>query len=155
MFSSTISSGERIITTAWKKYDGIAAVEDNKRGKYDHKPTVIDEVMIQSVKDHVNCLDRVDSHYARKDSKKLYLKNIKSTSQMYKLYVEWYDPHKYTNQANKRQYIVNVNFNLAFQKPKKDLCEVCHIFANKPVSNRRRKTEFLGTSSAKKESSIT
>ncbi|KAH9638290.1 hypothetical protein HF086_007393, partial [Spodoptera exigua] len=83
---STISSGEQIITTAWKKYDGIAAVEKDKRGMYDHKPRVIDEVMVQSVKDHVNCLDRVDSHYTRKDSKKLYLNKIKSTSQMHKLF---------------------------------------------------------------------
>lgn len=153
MFLSTISSGERIITTAWKKYDGIAALEEDKRGKYDHKPRVIDEMMIQSVKDHVNCLDRVDSHYARKDSKKLYLNNIKSASQMYKLYVEWYDSNKYTNQANKRQYrdIVNTNFNLAFHKPKKDLCEVCHIFANNQFPTEEEKQSFLEHQAQKKK----
>ncbi|XP_047035469.1 uncharacterized protein LOC124641446 [Helicoverpa zea] len=153
MFLSTISSGERIITTAWKKYDGIAAVEKDKRGMYDHKPRVIDEVMVQSVKDHVNCLDRVDSHYTRKDSKKLYLNNIKSTSQMHKLYVEWYDPNIYNNQANKRQYrdIVNVNFNLAFHKPKKDLCEVCHIFENNQFPTDEEKQRFFEHQAQKKK----
>ncbi|KAF9816539.1 hypothetical protein SFRURICE_010698 [Spodoptera frugiperda] len=76
MFLSTISSGERIVTTAWKKYDGEIAVAEDKRGKYEHRPRVIDDMMVQSVKDHVNSIDRVESHYTRKDSKKLYLNNI-------------------------------------------------------------------------------
>lgn len=32
--------------------------------------------MVQSVKDHVNAIDRVESHYTRKDTKKLHLNNI-------------------------------------------------------------------------------
>lgn len=158
MFLSTISSGERILTTAWKKYDGIAAVEEDKRGKYEHKARVIDEVMIQSVKDHVNCLDRVESHYARKDSAKLYLNNIKSTSQMHKLYVEWYDSSRNvnTNPANIRQYrdIVNANFNLAFHKPKKDKCEVCHIFENNQFPTEEEKTIFLEHQAQKKKARL-
>ncbi|CAH1647341.1 unnamed protein product [Spodoptera littoralis] len=74
MFLSTISSGERIVTTAWKKYDEEISIAEDKRGNYEHKPRVIDDMMVQSVKDHVNSIDRVESQYTRKDSKKLYLK---------------------------------------------------------------------------------
>lgn len=40
---------------------------------------------------------------------------------MYMLYDEWFDTEKYSNRANKRQYmdILNVNFNIRFHKPKK------------------------------------
>lgn len=153
MFLNTISSGERIVTTAWKKYDGLAALEEDKRGRYDHQHRVINEVMVQSVKDHVNCLDRVESHYARRDSKKLYLNNITSTSQMYKLYSEWYDSDKYDNKANIRQYrdIVNDNFNLAFHKPKKDQCEVCHVFTNNQFPSEEEKQTFLAHQDHKKK----
>lgn len=155
MFLSTISSGERIVTTAWKKYDGEIAVAEDKRGKYEHRPRVIDDMMVQSVKDHVNSIDRVESHYTRKDSKKLYLNNITSTAQMFRLYEEWcgWYPGKYTNKANKRQYrdIVNANFNLAFHLPKKDRCDICHVFDNNEFPNEEEKQRFIEHKEHKKK----
>lgn len=155
MFLSTISSGERIVTTAWKKYDGEIAVADDNRGKYEHKPRVIDDMMVQSVKDHVNSIDRVESHYTRKDTKKLYLNNIISTAQMFRLYTEWCEwyPDKYTNKANKRQYrdIVNANFNIAFHLPKKDRCDICHVFDNNEFPNEEEKQRFLEHQEHKKK----
>ncbi|KAF9415327.1 hypothetical protein HW555_006990 [Spodoptera exigua] len=129
MFLNTISAGERIVTTSWKKYDGEMTVSDDKRGKYIHKTNVMDEEMIRSVCDHVKSFSLVESHYIRKDSKKLYLEDVKSASRMFNLYSEWFDSDKYRNKAStKRQYrdILNANFNIGFHKPKKDLCDVCH-----------------------------
>ncbi|KAF9405265.1 hypothetical protein HW555_013933 [Spodoptera exigua] len=129
MFLNTISAGERIVTTSWKKYDGEMTVSDDKRGKYIHKANVMDEEMIRSVCDHVKSFSLVESHYIRKDSKKLYLEDVKSASRMFNLYSEWFDSDKYRNKAStKRQYrdILNANFNIGFHKPKKDLCDVCH-----------------------------
>lgn len=100
--------------------------------------------MLRSVRDHVNSLDRTESHYTRKDSKKLYLNNINSTSRMYDLYAEWFDPKEYTTKANKRQYrdIVNSEFNLAIHKPKKDLCDICHVFRNNQFPIEEEKNAF-------------
>ncbi|XP_047998592.1 uncharacterized protein LOC125235971 [Leguminivora glycinivorella] len=70
MFLNTISSGERIVSTAWKKDRGYDIIEPDNRGKHHHKKTVIDEEMIRSVCDHVNSFPLVESHRIRKDSKK-------------------------------------------------------------------------------------
>lgn len=67
MFLNTISAGERIITTSWKKYDGEISVSGDQRGKYQHKNRVIDEEMTRSVYDHVKSFSLVESHYIRKN----------------------------------------------------------------------------------------
>ncbi|KAH9635798.1 hypothetical protein HF086_002358 [Spodoptera exigua] len=158
MFLNTISAGERIVTTSWKKYDGEMTVSDDKRGKYIHKANVMDEEMIRSVCDHVKSFSLVESHYIRKDSKKLYLEDVKSASRMFNLYSEWFDSDKYRNKAStKRQYrdILNANFNIGFHKPKKDLCDVCHVYCNKEIPTEEEKSAFLKHQSAKKSCSCT
>jgi hypothetical protein len=146
MFLNTISTSERIISTAWKKDYGYDIVEPDKRGKYDHKKTVIDDEMVRSVCDHVKCFPLVESHRIRKDSTKLYLDGVDSVSRMYNLYCEWEDLDKYSNKARtKRQYrdIVNENFNIAIHRPKKDICDVCHTFEGnkKPTEAEIKKQE--------------
>ncbi|KAH9642227.1 hypothetical protein HF086_005557 [Spodoptera exigua] len=157
MFLNTISAGERIVTTSWKKYDGEMTVSDDKRGKYIHKANVMDEEMIRSVCDHVKSFSLVESHYIRKDSKKLYLEDVKSASRMFNLYSEWFDSDKYRNKAStKRQYrdILNANFNIGFHKPKKDLCDVCHVYCNKEIPTEEEKSAFLKHQSAKKAARV-
>ena len=153
MFLNTISAGERIVTTFWKKYDGEMTIAEDKRGKYKHKNSVMDEEMIKSVCDHVKSFSLVESHYIRKDSKKLYLEDVKSASRMFNLYCEWFDSDKYRNKAStKRQYrdILNANFNIGFHKPKKDLCDICHVYSNKEIPTEEEKSVFLKHQSAKK-----
>lgn len=130
---NTISSGERIITTAWKKYDGDTIVDIDRRGLYEHNRRVLNDALVKSICDHVRSFSLVESHYIRQNSKKLYLEGVESVSRMYKLYCEWFDCNIYSNKATKRQYrdIVNANFNLGMHKPKKDRCDICHAFENK------------------------
>lgn len=143
MFLNTIATSERLVTTAWKKFDGVK-IEKDKRGCYEHKKNVMNDEMIRSVCDHVKCIPLVESHYCRQDSKKLYLEGIDSVSKMFGLYQDWFDGDKYTTKAQtKRQYreIVNANFNIAIYKPKKDTCDVCHAFNNKTnTTDEERKT---------------
>ncbi|KAJ0169363.1 hypothetical protein K1T71_015247 [Dendrolimus kikuchii] len=152
MFINTISTGERIISTAWKKYDGEINVREDKRGKYEHKKRIIDDDMIRSVCDHVNSFPLVESHYVRQNSNKLYLEGVKSASRMFSLYCEWFDADKYGSKAlTKRQYrdILNANFNIGFHKPKKDLCDICHIYNNKNIPTEEEKSAFLKHQTAK------
>ncbi|CAH0691917.1 unnamed protein product [Spodoptera exigua] len=138
-------------------YDGEMTVSDDKRGKYIHKANVMDEEMIRSVCDHVKSFSLVESHYIRKDSKKLYLEDVKSASRMFNLYSEWFDSDKYRNKAStKRQYrdILNANFNIGFHKPKKDLCDVCHVYCNKEIPTEEEKSAFLKHQSAKKAARV-
>lgn len=86
-----------------------------------------------SVLEHLANFSTVESHYTRKDSTRKYLDRSLSFPKMYKLYQEWFDSNKYTNKVTSvRQYrdIVNKNLNISFHKPKKNICEECHIFEN-------------------------
>lgn len=65
---------------------------------------------------------------------------------MYKLYNKWFDETVYTTKAKTTcQYreIVNKNYNLGFHIPKKDQCEVCHIYRNnlEPTSDDKKSYE--------------
>ncbi|KAH9642175.1 hypothetical protein HF086_002331 [Spodoptera exigua] len=123
MFINTLAVSTRILKTAWKKYDGSAIVEEDRRGRHDNHKVVLDDAMKKSVCDHVRAFAPVESHYIRKNSQKLFLEGNLSIAKMFKLYLEWFDPEKYTSKATTvRQYrdIVNSNFNLAFHIPKKD-----------------------------------
>lgn len=145
MFINTLSVSTRIIKTAWKKYDGSAILEEDRRGRHDNHKIVIDDAMKQSVCDHVRAFVPVESHYIRKNSQKLYLQGDLSIAKMFKMYLEWFDPEKYTSKATKeRQYrdVVNSNFNLAFHIPKKDQCDECHIFRLKKNPTDQEKEIF-------------
>lgn len=145
MFLNTIVLSERVVSTAWKKFDGNTVMEDDKRGRYEHGRRVYNDDMVKSVCDHVKCFPVVEAHYVRKNSCKLYLEGVESISRMYKLYCKWFDATKYSSKATtKRQYreVVNANFNLALHRPKKDKCDVCHVFENKSTSTEEEKAAF-------------
>lgn len=69
MFLNTISSQEKIVSTAWKQDRGYGIIEPNQRGMYDHKKRILVKDMIKSVCNHVNSFRLVESHYIRKDYK--------------------------------------------------------------------------------------
>lgn len=124
------------------------AVRLSKRteGRHDNHKVVINEDMKRSVCDHVKAFDLVESHYIRKNSKKLYLPGDLTISKMFKIYQEWFDPDKYSTKATKeRQYrdIVNSNFNIGFHVPKKDQCDECHVYRMKKNPTDQEKEAFL------------
>lgn len=134
MFLNTLAVSGRILKTSWAKYDGSTEMFPDLRGRHNNHKKVINPDVVTSVCDHVNSFVPVESHYVRKNSKKLYLDSSLSIARMFKLYVEWFDSAKYKDAAKtERQYrdIVNENFNLSFFRPKKDQCDVCQIFCNK------------------------
>ncbi|KAH9641275.1 hypothetical protein HF086_017407 [Spodoptera exigua] len=145
MFINTLAVSTRILKTAWKKYDGSAIVEEDRRGRHDNHKVVLDDAMKKSVCDHVRAFAPVESHYIRKNSQKLFLEGNLSIAKMFKWYLEWFNPEKYTSKATTvRQYrdIVNSNFNLAFHIPKKDQCDECHVFRLKNNPTDQEKETF-------------
>ena len=134
MFLNTLSVSGKIIKTSWEKYDGSTIIEDDKRGRHTNHKQIIKPDTVKSVCDHVRSFAPVESHYIRKTSSKLYLDGNLTISKMFLLYKDWFDVSIYSSKAvTERQYrdIVNKNFNLGFFIPKKDQCDICHIFRNK------------------------
>lgn len=145
MFLNTYSVSERLVRTAWDKYDGSTSVETDMRGKHTNHKKVVDDEMTMSVCAHVNSFAPVESHYNRAASKRLYLDGSLSIARMFNLYKEWPDLPKYSNKATSlRQYrdIVNSHFNLSFHVPKKDTCDQCHSFKHTENPSEELKAQY-------------
>ncbi|KAG6457883.1 uncharacterized protein LOC119190807 [Manduca sexta] len=131
IFLSTYSINERLVRTAWDKYDGSTLIEKDMRGKHKNHNRIVDDEMVMSICAHVNSFVPVESHYNRAASKRLYLDGDLSIARMFNLYKEWPELNNHLNTASSlRQYrdIVNTHFNLSFHLPKKDTCDQYHSF---------------------------
>lgn len=134
MFLNTLSVGERTVNTALSKWcSGGGTISPDKRGGV--RVIVIDDEIKQGVINHVKTFQPIESHYVRKKSTKLYLDGELTFTKMFTLYNEWCATENITKKAKTvRQYrdIINQNLNISFHKPKKDICNECHIYdANK------------------------
>ncbi|XP_073953172.1 uncharacterized protein [Choristoneura fumiferana] len=143
MFLNTLSISEKMIRTVLNKQSNRSdeGNDENQnpfkitdmRGRHNNRPHKLPDSVHNSVKDHINSLTPIESHYCRKSTSKKYLDGHLSYTRLHQEYLIWYDTEKYGNQkATFRQYsdIVNTNFNIGFHSPKKDQCDKCHTYAN-------------------------
>lgn len=110
-------------------------IGQDRRGK--HEPVnKTKEIDVEIVKEHIEAFPKMESHYCRKTSSKMYLESNLSISKMYELYQE-----KCKN-ASKTPVSINVyrnifctHYNLDFHKPKKDQCLMCHKYCRAKAEN--------------------
>lgn len=70
-----------------------------------------------------------ESHYVRKNRKVEYLPDTLNVTEMHRLYVEWCTEKDYTPDSYVfYRKVFHDEFNLKFQKPKKDLYNKCTTF---------------------------
>lgn len=133
-FLATLAISEQFVYTAIQKTDpATGTVTTDDRGKHSNHPRIITEAVKKSVCDHIRCLQPVEAHYVRKDTSRLYLDSDLNFHKLFVMYNEWFDPNKYQSKAlTERHYktVVNDNFKLSFFIPKKDQCDICHIYTN-------------------------
>ncbi|CAG5026606.1 unnamed protein product [Parnassius apollo] len=124
------------------------------------------KAMKQFVKLHIDMFPRIESHYCRKDSKKIYLESDLNMARLYKLYKEEFCPERNINPVF--LYVYEKIFKsydppLAFYKPKKDQCTKCNVYksAEDKISLQRdygerkaRKKESLEAKAYDKKESI-
>ncbi|CAH0397612.1 unnamed protein product [Chilo suppressalis] len=131
-FLNTLSISEKTVYTAIEK-GKTEEVKDN-RGQHENRPRKMSVSTEQSVIAHIKQFPVKESHYVRRDSKKLYLEETLNISKMYRLYSdEWFKSANHPNDvkmATKRQYetVFNTKFNYSFHKPKKDMCGQCTLY---------------------------
>jgi len=103
-------------------YTGI----DGRLGK---KPTnKTSNIDINQIKKHIDSFPKMESHYCRRDTKKLYLSAELNLSVMYKLYCD--NVSKPVSQSVYSKMFHNYEPRLAFYKPKKDQCTKCNNYNN-------------------------
>ncbi|CAH0682478.1 unnamed protein product [Chilo suppressalis] len=149
MFLNTLSISEKTVRTAFMKVN--TSMNEHRlsdlRGRHLNRPKKIKEAVVDSVKNHIDSLAPVESHYCRKNSTKKYLDGQLSYKRLHNLYTEWFLHENYDcEMASLRQYqdIVNKNFNIAFYHPKKDQCDKCHaFFCNKEPTDTQKREQDL------------
>lgn len=127
-FMRTLNIGDRFIRTSWAKSRKTSITEKIVRGNYSKRNTVAEDIK-QSVRDHINRFERIESHYLRAQTTREYLDGSLNLSQMYKFYREERERENLPF-AKKCTYrsIFNTEFNISFFTPKKDQCAACEAY---------------------------
>lgn len=118
----------RTVITSKMSGSGIAAKDD--RGKHSHHKKV-DEALVQSVRDHIDSIPRIDSHYLRQHTSRQFIDGGLTIAEMHRHY------QKKRSEQNEAAVsydlysrIFNKEFNIGFFIPKKDQCDLCEGYKN-------------------------
>uniref|UniRef100_A0A2H1VPJ8 SFRICE_014553 n=1 Tax=Spodoptera frugiperda TaxID=7108 RepID=A0A2H1VPJ8_SPOFR len=124
-FINTLGICDRQIRTVKKKTNAQGFIEKDNRGKNQNKKR-IEPATIQDIKNHINCIPRIESHYLRSSTSREYIGEEKTIMDL------WRDFDKDQRDAGKAtcEYwlyydIFTKEFNIGFFQPKKDRCDLC------------------------------
>lgn len=126
-----------IRTVISKSQDGFLA--NDERGKHKNHLTISNELK-ESVRTHIKTIPVIESHYTRAKTSKNYIEGGKTITQLYEDYKKERESQNldFVKFPIYRQ-IFNYEFNLAFFKPKKDLCQFCETYKNSNDEEKEQK----------------
>ncbi|XP_050312713.1 uncharacterized protein LOC126747852 [Anthonomus grandis grandis] len=132
-FMATLAINNRTIQTVLKKQKSCESgtvIETDKRGRHQNHKKISDEIKTQ-IRNHINSIPRIDSHYCRSRTTKEYIEGGKSLMDIHRDYVSL-SKEKNQDFGNYQLYskIFNEEYNIAFHLPKKDQCELCIKYQN-------------------------
>jgi len=127
-FLHTLTVSDQTVRTTLSKVtsDGHLLPEQRKQPASRTFP----ETVRDGVKTHIGKFQTVPSHYCRQTSSKQYLPESLTLTEMYRMYDQECREQNMTP-AKKHFYfkIFQRDFNLAFHKPKKDMCDLCEKYS--------------------------
>ncbi|XP_050294104.1 uncharacterized protein LOC126734493 [Anthonomus grandis grandis] len=123
-YTGTLCISQKPIYTTHKNKTVTNTLTKSIQGK--HQKRVTSPEAIDFVKEHINLVPRVESHYCRKNRNKEYVESGLSIKKLYELYVDLAKEREKAPVSFSvyRKTFCN-NFNIAFHKPRKDRCDTC------------------------------
>ncbi|CAH2093502.1 unnamed protein product [Euphydryas editha] len=120
-FCNTLVISQKPIYNIHKTKNNISNTPvPSNQGKHTKRATAEEDRLL--VKEHINSLPRVPSHYCRKDSSREYLERFLTIKKMYSLYIAWIaEKNKLPVKQEVYRRIFCNDFNIYFQKPKKEM----------------------------------
>lgn len=100
------------------------------RGKHGNHAK-IPNIIKSEIREHIQSIPTMDSHYCRSNTNKLYIDGSKTLIDLHRDYVKLCQT-EYKRYGNYVLYshTFNNEFNIAFYSPKKDRCDTCETFMN-------------------------
>ena len=133
-YLQTLDISQRRIEWLYKKKVDKQDFFSDQRGN--HVKKQIPDPATEYIKRHINSFPRIPSHYCRQHSNKEYLESTLSLTKMYSVYVEKCETeHIHAERICTYRRVFNENFNIEFQKPKKDRCDICEEYKIRSKSN--------------------
>ncbi|KAJ8915396.1 hypothetical protein NQ315_008284 [Exocentrus adspersus] len=110
------------------KTNGI--IKEDFRGKHTNHVSV-DISIRKGVKEHIESIPRIESHYCRADTKREFIEGSKTIADLHRDYTIMCQ-EKNINSASYRTYyeIFTKEFNIGFFCPRKDQCDLCTEYTN-------------------------
>lgn len=152
-FMATLGINSRIIRTVLEKQESLTKgiLRPELRGKHKNHATVSEDVK-NSIRNHINSIPRMESHYCRSQTKKEYIEGSKTVAELYRDYKTSCQEQNIPYSNYLMYYgIFNNEFNLAFFNPKKDQCELCLVFLNANANEKIELKEKYDTHLREKE----
>ncbi|XP_049693296.2 uncharacterized protein LOC126053898 [Helicoverpa armigera] len=126
----------RTVIDAKKLNDGI--IPEDRRGKHD-KHCKLDNEVIKAVRDHIESIPKVESHYLRANTTRLFIDGGLTIAELHRNYKEVQaQNNKPAVNYDAYQRIFNHDFNIGFFRPKKDLCDQCVAYENAPAQEKEK-----------------
>lgn len=121
-FLNTLSISAQVVKTVISKTGSTGIVSEDRRGTV-CKNSLVDESIKQTVRDHINSFETVESHYCRQKSFRKYLPPTLNLCKMFTLYLEYCQDHNIAHPASEAMYrvIFTTEFNLSFFQQKKKI----------------------------------
>ncbi|KAJ8928623.1 hypothetical protein NQ314_018786 [Rhamnusium bicolor] len=137
-FMATLDIGDTIIRTTIKKRDCNLIVVSGKRSKH-RKHKNLDPDLKEAVRNHINSIPRVESHYLRSKTKREYFEGSLNIATLYRLYKEkCLEQDSHYVRISFYEHIFNTEFNIGFHKPKKDQCTTCESYRNSNKEDKKQ-----------------
>lgn len=142
-FKNTLDINDRPIRTVQEKRNKVATnlLEEDRRGKHG-KHKKVDSALKEGVKNFVDKIPKIESHYTRANTSKHFIDGSKSIADIHRDYI---------NECKEKNMpfvnyvmfyrIFTEDFNISFFTPKKDLCETCCAYDNTEGEEKEKKKE--------------
>lgn len=124
-YLNTLSVDARRIRSAHASKDKLTGEPSPyRRGK--HSTGVSRVTLKQGIREHIESIPKIDSHYCRRDTNKSYITGDLNLQILYEKYVELCT-ERGLQPAKLCMYrsVFNSEYNIEFQKLKKDRCDIC------------------------------
>lgn len=131
-FKNTLGISDRPIRTVISMQNSTVGgfLNEDKRGKH-RKHNKLDAAIIDGIKEHINSIPRIESHYCRASTSREYIEGGLSIAQLHRDYITKCRLENVPHADYQIYYnIFTKEYNISFWSPKKDQCEDCAAYNN-------------------------